>query len=343
MRIEHNRIKYTIISIITIMTIIGIIFIKIGLDYEKNISSIYNYEIQKKDDYEVILKPNIFYTTPQLPSGGYYASKSINNFRINFSYNLKADKKADIKYKYNVIAKLVGTVKNSDNQEKEIWTRDFILLEDKENQQTNVDAFSINEQVNIDYEYYNNLARSYEKTYKITIDTVLKVCLNASQNINISNIKTQNGIEDNSIELDIPITDTITEVKENYKNITSQSIIPQIDNIQKIKNVFYVIGATFILGAITIAIISIKKNNKTPEEIYNNSIKHILKYYSDLIIKVTNEPNISNLHIMRVAVLEDLVDVAEQNQSNIIHYEVIKNKKSNFYVIVDGYVYVYEL
>ena len=85
----------------------------------------------------------------------------------------------------------------------------------------------------------------------------------------------------------------------------------------------------------------ILKHKSTPEEIYNHNIKRILKYYRDLIVTVSNEPNLSNLEIMNITVLDDLIDVAEQNQSNIIHYEVIKNELSNLYVIVGNYVYIY--
>ena len=44
---------------------------------------------------------------------------------------------------------------------------------------------------------------------------------------------------------------------------------------------------------------------------------------------------------MEINSLDDLIDVAEQNNSSIIHYEEIKNQRSNLYVIVNNYVYVY--
>ena len=44
---------------------------------------------------------------------------------------------------------------------------------------------------------------------------------------------------------------------------------------------------------------------------------------------------------MNISVLDDLIDVAEQNQSNVIHYEIVKNERSNLYVIVGNFVYIY--
>ena len=74
---------------------------------------------------------------------------------------------------------------------------------------------------------------------------------------------------------------------------------------------------------------------------YNYNITHILKYYRDLIVTVSNKPDLTNLKIMKLVILEDLIDVAEQNKVNIIHYKVPNKEESNLYVIVSNYVYVY--
>ena len=44
---------------------------------------------------------------------------------------------------------------------------------------------------------------------------------------------------------------------------------------------------------------------------------------------------------MDITSIDDLIDVAEQNNSNIIRYEVVENEKSELYVIINEYVYVY--
>ena len=336
---NNNKINYVIIFFIITMIILGVIFIKLGLDFEKGVTSIYSYTAEKSDDYVVLLKPNTFYASETLPSGGYYASQSVKDYIVDFKYEFKGDRKADLEYNYSITADLVGTVMASDNQNKEVWTRTFILLENN-NKQLAKEGFSINEHIDIDYENYNNLTRSYARTYGITIDSVLKLRLNVYYNISISElgIDTEN-IED-YIELDIPITNTVTEVKENYENTTSNDIIrDETFNIMKV--IYLIIGLLFILVAVIVTIIRINKNKKTPIDMYTRNINRILKYYKYLIVTVDNEPNLSNLKVMNIALLEDLIDVAEQTKSNIIHYEVLKNQKSNLYVIVNEYVYIY--
>ena len=335
---EKNR-KYLLIFGIIVFIILGIVFLKMGLEYKENNDYIYSYEANKSDNYEAILNPNEFYTSNTLPKGLYYASKSIDKFALEFKYNFRGSKETDISYNYNIIAKMVATVANNDDQGKEVWNREFIIL-DNTSSNTNEDEFSINEKVDIDYEYYNNLARAYEEKYEISINAVLKVYFNISYSINIQ------GLEETSktdyIELDIPITNTVTNIEENYESITSEEIAQQIaKGVSVNKIAYYIISAIFIISAVTLFIIMKKFSKKTPEEIYKSNIKHLLKYYKELIITVSNKPEFNDLKLMELNSIDDLIDVAEQNNSNIIHYEIIKNEKSELYVIINEYVYMY--
>ena len=103
--------KYNYIIIILSMILIGSLLIKYGVDLEKNIRPVYSYKIKKDDNYEILLKPNNFYMTKTLPSGGYYVSNSVNSYMIDLQYYFSANKKANIESNYNIVANLVGTVK----------------------------------------------------------------------------------------------------------------------------------------------------------------------------------------------------------------------------------------
>ncbi len=327
-----NKNSLIIVVIIIIMITIGCFLIKVGLDIEKFISPIYTYTANKNDSYEVTLKENDFYTEKTLPQERYYASKSIKSFNINFKYDFKANKETNIEYNYNIVASLVGSV-NDENEDKEIWTRNF-NLNNEVNNKGYMKEFLIDENITIDYDKYNNLARLYETTYNVKIDAVLKVRLNVYYSI-------ENEAIEDYIELDIPLTNNVTEAKRNYEETTFKNIFDEnSNNIRRI--ILCVLGGIFILSAIAITVIYIiRKMNKNPKEMYEYNIKHILKYYSDLIVTVTNEPNLENLKLMKLEVLDDLIDVAEQNEKNIIHYKIPEEERSNLYVILNGYVYIY--
>ncbi len=339
---QNKKLDYITIFTLIVMLVLSFVFLKLGLDSSNNTNASYSYSAQKNSPYEVLLLPNDFYLENPLPSKGYYASKSIDAFLINFKYNFKGSIPTNLEYTYGITADLIGTVSTADGREKEVWTRNYVLQDNVTNSIDNTDKFLVDKNINIDYQNYNNLARSYEKTYGITIEANLKVRFNISYLIDLSGINLAKEKVEDYIELNIPVTNTITQVNEDYQTETTKDIFSNNNPFNVKEIVFYVLSILFLLGAITFIIIKIiRKNNSTPEEIYNNNIRRILKYYRDLIVTVSNEPNLTGLGIMNITILADLIDVAEQNHSNIIHYEIVKNEKSNLYVIVGNYVYIY--
>ena len=108
MKFTVEKKKKIIITLIITMIIVGITLIKFGNDIEKNQEPIYSYTAEKSDEYEVLLKPNTFYDTERLPSGGYYVAKSIKEYIINLNYKLKGSKKTKIEYNYNIVGNLIG-------------------------------------------------------------------------------------------------------------------------------------------------------------------------------------------------------------------------------------------
>lgn len=339
---SSKKTNYIKIIALIVMIIASLVFLKLGLNSRNNIDASYSYSAQKSSPYEVLLLPNNFYIEKALPSKGYYASKSIDYFKMNFKYDFKGNKKTNLEYTYGITADLIGTVDTGDGEKKEVWTRNYILQDNTVNLIDNTDEFSVDKNINIDYQNYNDLARSYEKNYGIAIEVNLKVHFNISYLIDLSALNlTQEKVED-CIELNIPVTSTITQVNEDYQSEISKDIYSNNNKVNVKEIIFYVLSALSLFGVIIIVIMeTIIKNKSTPEEIYNNNIKRILKYYRDLIVTVSNEPNLTGLEIMNIAALDDLIDVAEQNQSNIIHYEVVENERSNLYVIVGNYVYIY--
>ena len=302
------------------MILVGSLAVKLGINKSENNIHIYSYNVQKNDNC--------------------YASQSINKIKINFNYEFNANKKADIAYNYSINGELIGKV---DNNEKEIWNRKYNLSEDICENYECIDKFCVNKDVDINYEEYKNLVKEYEKEYGIKINAVLKVRLNIYFNINSYECNLKNEKKEDCIEIEIPITNTVTEIIENYENTSSNTINNSKIDVEEV--IYYAAGGVILLGVIVLIIrIIIKREKcKTDNEKYEKKIKKILKYYKALIVTVKDEPNLNELNIMNIVKLEDLVDLAEQNEKNIIHYKFKDEDKSILYVIVDEYVYIYEV
>ena len=342
---KENKNNRFLVYISVIMLIIGIALLKNGLTSEEEQISTpyYSYKATKSSEYNVSLIPNTFYNETVLPSGKQYAAPVIDKYNFILKYNFTGSEKADIDYTYNITADLVGNVKNSTNENQEIWKKTFVLTSNKSNKKVNETNFQINEGVIIDYSYYNNLARLYEQTYGMLIDAYLNVKLNINGNIVLPNKKELNKMTD-TIAVSIPLTNTVTEVETNYEPITSEEFLNVSTTTEEGSKMTYtVIGITLSILAILILVFTLTRRKVTAEAKYRKNVNKVLREYGDLIVTVTNKPDLRNLKSMRLAMLEDLVDAAEQNKSNIIHYEKTKDKESMLLVIAHGYVYMYSI
>ena len=85
-------------------------------------------------------------------------------------------------------------------------------------------------------------------------------------------------------------------------------------------------------------IISIYYNK---EKIKIKKFQKFQKEYASLIITLKNKPLLNNREIFYLTSIDDIIDIALQNNKNIFHYEVIKNKHHLFYLILDNYLYLY--
>ena len=329
----RRRTKY----IALIIMILGIIFWGLGIiDFkEKDIN--YNIDINKTADYKVFLKENKFYENNILDSGQIYASKSIEKIAVCFKYDFLLNKENNINYNYDITAEIEGKVNSLDSI---IWQRKYVLKDKVYQNKINKKQFKVEENISLDYGFFDNLAFEYEREYEIKIDAVLKLRFNIYYNI--SSLKNNKNNYD-YIELVIPLNNPETEVKENYEKDLKEEVLLE-DNKISTKGIVYILLSIFsYAAAIVLTYLNVKNNKKTEKEIYEKKLKRILKNYRGLIVTVKNKPNLDNLEIINLELFEDLIDLAEQNQKNIIFYEIKKSYESEFYVIINRYVYVYKL
>ena len=328
--------KYLILIIIlTIITIFNFILVINNRD-KKEI--IYGYSVNKQIDYNVKLLPNNFYENNILQSNLYYASKSIDTININFKYNFKGSEIINLNYRYKIIAKIESKSENDFYDDVEVWNREYNLLEKQKESYS--DKFFVDENIDIDYNYYNNLVEEYESEYGIFTKSVLKIYLIINCKINLPELKNNDANFEDVMELEIPLTKTVTNVNKNLGDDFSKSLFVQ----KELVNINIIISVISIILLIEIGVlIWITINNlkyvMTPDKIYKRKIKRILKNYKDIIVTVSNYPDIKNLKNINLLDFDDLIDLSEQNEKTIIHYEVKKDEDNLFFIIIDNYCY----
>lgn len=328
--------------------IVGLIFLMIGvvsiLKFTKfetiNPVPYYSTTVKKSDNYTVGLKENPYYTDKVLKKGQTYPSQLINNIKLLLSYENEGTELADYIYSYYITAEIIGDYKSGENENKQIWNRKYNLTNTQTSNTKNSSKFTIAETANINYEYYNNLVRSYEQQYYLTLNSYLKVTLNVNYTA-ILKESNKTITETDTVEMRIPLTETVTTVNTNYQALNNKDYT-HATPVQKGDVKKLIIGGLCIsISIVFFTIYTIKQNKENEENRYQNDIDKILKEYGDLIITVTNDPELDRFKVMKLEILDDLIDVAQQNQSNIIHYEKHKGKRTIFAVIQDGHAYTY--
>lgn len=338
-------------NLIVFLIFIGIVLLLLSIYFAKRalnkkddilITEYYEYNTSKSSDYYVMLQENMFYESAIMEQGKQYPSKLIAKIPFELKYNFVGSKDAKIYYTYNITAEIVGNIKNGTNANQEVWTREYVLIPDQPITTITAQTFNISEIVDINYNDYYNLVAAYEQSQSLALDATLKLKLNVKYNIDIPETTKQENVED-SVETLIPLNNTVTQI-DTSKNDTNpkvfqEKILP--DNKVILKDII-IAGVLFITGLVII-IRCVHSEEKNEQVLYQRNIDKILKGYGDLIVTVTNKPDLRGLKTLKLAIIDDVIDLAEQNKCNIIHYETSKNRESILYIIVEKYVYIYEI
>ena len=171
----------------------------------------FSYKIDRTSNYLINLKPNSYYLDSSIDNE-LIPSNLINSLNLNFSYKYLNTKKTNLSYHYKIESFIISY--NKDNIE--VWKRNYLLKEDSLNNFSN--SFKINENINIDYNYYNNLAKSYLRDYNLNLNTILKVRLSI-------NIKTNNNSIDDYLEYNISLTNNLTSINKYLNDIDTNKVI----------------------------------------------------------------------------------------------------------------------
>ncbi len=292
-------------------------------------------------DYKVYLKNNSYYDTKYLDSGMQYVASLISSVNTKFNYEIHSEKNIDYQYTYNITGDLV--IYDTNDSSKVLYTKTYHLLSPK-TEKLNSNNLVINEDIDIDYDEYNNYVNSYKKDYGISASSKLVVTMNIDVK-GKSDIAEKRLNHKSKLQIDIPLSEQTIDIniasdKINNKGGLFTSSGPVITNV-----ILFIPGIIILLIALTGLIISMSLIVKyRRKNIYVLTLHKFLRDYDRLIVNATD--NISEEQFERVIPVSsftELVDAAENNRTSIIFFEAIPGEKSFFLVIKDKTLYKYRL
>lgn len=292
-------------------------------------------------DYKVYLKENNYYDKKILNSGMQYVANIISSINSKFDYEIHADENMKFDYKYKITGELI--ISDPVDTNKVLHTKTYNLLEEKQ-EQINSNNFVINEDVDIDYEYYNNYVNSYKRDYGLAVDSKLIVTMDLKVE-GIYKEKEEKLNREQKLQISIPLSEQTLSInilsdKINESGNLSTPIKANIKNkILFTLAIIILIISVVGLGLAICLLLQTRKRN-----IYNITVNRILKDYDRIIVNGNveiNENNFSNK--IYPETFEEMVDASQTLNSPILYYEVIPDEKCFFVIIKDDVIYKYRL
>lgn len=314
-------------------------FLNVSLVLKENHTTRVNYTEKGSSSFKVYLNDNTYYDNSYLESGMHYVSSLINVVNATYKYEIHALEKINYKYNYDVVSKIVITEKNeADNV---LFTKNEVLVKNKSVNKRDTN-FVIDENIDIDYSKYNDYVNNYKKDYSLDVDAKVIVSMN------VKAVGTMNDSKDKinknrTLDVVIPLSRKTIDISTVNDNISTMGTLSSIPLESDEANLFLIISIIFaILSLYWIykIVYTILTSNKN-KSLYEITIKKYLKEYDRAIVE-TGTPDIDESkykQVIKISRFQELLDLHDNFQYPIFHYEVEEGCKSYFVVIKDDILY----
>lgn len=300
---------------------------------QKNI----NYVEKSKLDYKVYLKENDFYDSSYLGKDLLYIASLIDKINVNFDYDFNADENVDLDFNYKIIGKLSIMDVNESNTYLE---KEYVLLEEKEFNLVNNNKFSISENINVDYNYYNSLVNKFRTTYGIDVSSKLTLLLQIEKDK--SNDDELNVSDLDFMSVVVPLSEKSINISLDYNEIDDASYFVSDSNIIVENVICLIVSGLLVILSIIIFIkfmrlVCLLKVNKSK---YDKYINRLLNEYDRLIVETSTCPDLSGDNVIVIDKFEELLDVRDNLRLPIMYFVVNMHQKCYFYIIHENKIYL---
>ena len=334
LRNKDQKRHYIIISAIILIIalfVLSIVFVLIYSNSEK--IEYFDYTETSDVDYKVYLKENVFFENQYSSTNQKYIASLISNIEVDFDYKLThLENVKDYVYLYNIEA--VINVQDKYDY-KSIYTKTTNLMEGQvlsANKEKNID---ISENLQINYEEYNNLISDFIDVYDLnnlnstlTINMWIKLAENEDKLIN-ANKKIVNSLE-------IPLTTQTVAIEMSSSEISTNgndSIFIKNNNaslsLVKFAILFFIIG---IIGIVLL--VKYYQDTKTDENVFSDKLRSILHGYKGYIQKIeSTEFDFNEYQSIYLDSFNDLIEIRDTLQEPILMLENKNSSEVHFFIL----------
>lgn len=338
---KANTVFITFIAIILFS--VSFIFISSSYNfYTTKKEVLLNYNSESNIKYLVNLKENNYFSETSLKMGEQYITSLIRDIEIDYNYKFNSDKKINGSYKYKIVARVNADHKVDSATTKKIWSKDYDLFESDEFKLNDSNEFKIKENININYDKYNEIVNNFKKDYMIALTSRVDVYMF----VYITGMYDGNKfIEDSSLMTRIPLSEQTINITNEYiekdaGNLSRKIVIDRFNNIYLfiLGIILFIVGCYLIIKQVLIVLSDSQKQSE-----YIKKLKKYLHDYDDIIATVKHKPKTDGLKEIEFVNFEELIDAQDNLRVPIIFCETKKNERGYFYLISQECAYFYVL
>lgn len=301
---------------------------------------VYKYIKDFSQNYKVYLKENKYMETDTLQDNQIYVTDLIDELIIDYNYKYEGITAEEINCTYNIKGFLKSTY-SSNGQEEEIWNKEYVFLENKE-ENTSQNILEINENLNIDLPKYNDLVNDFSEEIQIAISTKLYIVFEA----NITAYVNEEMMEDKyTNQLEITVGDKTTKISGEQEEYKEEEIKDKIVIEKQNNSLINILWITLIIISLY-NIIKIQIKTKTTNRItdkFKVELNNILSECEDRIVRIDSRVNINEKAIIEVKDINELVKLSEELYKPILHYQNSSKKEAWFMIVLENEIYRYIL
>ena len=303
-----------------------------------NNKKIYSYQINQSSNYKVQLFDNTFTDEQEMAANKIYIADLTKNINLNLGYTYSGTKKTPLKYTYEITGKLYGENQDSQSGKNNIvWEKNYQLSKKVEKNVKNNSGFAIIENLDIDYQKYQNEVANFKKRFGMALNTKLKIIMN----VKVSGKYENNNINRNdNIILEIPLGIQALSITEDYEKTIAKDYYEKKSSIKLINSGYTKLCITISLVSIVLFILSFKALfNIKQKNTYTKKINKILKNYGQIIIEIENPIKEKGFNVVKVKDFNEMLDLEEELKLPIIFYEDLYNYRAIFTITKDNIIY----
>lgn len=339
---QHNRKKWIIIqSVIIGVLVLGMLLSSL-IFFRMNKSTYVYYNEEGNVIHKAYLADNEFYDESYLNGSHAYVSALIEKMTGDFTYNLKLNASdVNVKYSYQIEAQVSVAERYSGTP---IYNPVFELVPQK-TFTTLGDSLSIHELVDIDYQFYNDLAKTFVNQYDLESYTMQTLFVRMHiEVLGTSEQFAENNTGEYVIELSVPLNSEVAKPSVSTTVPSSQQRILACDNSSKTGFLIAaIVLAVLSLAAIAVLIVYVYKTRDIHIN-YARKVQRILSNYKSYIQKVRNPFNTAGYQVLYVDTFTEMLEIRDALQLPVLMYENEDKTCTQFMIVFStNILYTYEI